>query len=85
MTRKPVKKIMTSVDKEQMKRKHAMSTMLNDVEYDAIARYCKQYKIRNKSKMLRNMIFMTIFKDYDRDYPTLFDRQVLADLVVERR
>ena len=75
----------TIVDKEQLRRKHAMSTMLNDVELDAVSRYCKRYKIKNKSKLFRHMIFATIFKDYDRDYPTLFDRQILADLVVERR
>jgi len=71
---------------EQIKRRQfAVTTMLNDKEYSAIQSYCKKYKVKNRSHVIRQMVFSAILETYDRDYPTLFDKQVMADLVVERR
>lgn len=67
------------------KRKKAVSTLLNEAEYDAINKYCQKYKVRNRSKMIRDFVFSAILDNYERDYPTLWDRQVMADLVVEKR
>ena len=66
-------------------RKHNVSTMLNDVEFEAFNRYSKQFKIKNKSKLIRDFILKGMWKDYNESYPTLFDKQELADLVIERR
>ncbi|MBK8805642.1 MAG: hypothetical protein IPO21_02890 [Bacteroidales bacterium] len=71
--------------KEKMKRVHKVTAMLNDKEHDAITRYCKDYKVKNKSKFIREMVFTAILQTYERDYPTLFSKQVMADLVVEPR
>jgi len=79
------KKMAAAIDKEILKRRYALTALLNDREYEAVQKYCNRYKIQNKSKMMRDMIFSSIFKDYMADYPTLFDKQVMADLVVERR
>lgn len=73
------------VEKEKSGRNHAITTMLNDVEFDAYKRYCKQFKVTNKSKMIREMILASMWKDFNGSYPTLFDKQELADLVIERR
>jgi len=73
------------VEKEKSVRNHAITTMLNDVEFDAYNRYCKQFKVKNKSKMMREMILASMWKDFNGSYPTLFDKQELADLVIERR
>jgi len=75
----------TLVEKEKSSRRHAITTMLNDIEFDAYNRYCKQFKVKNKSKMMRDMVLSSIWKDYGQNYPTLFDKQELADLVIERR
>jgi hypothetical protein len=73
------------VKKEVQKRSKSVTTMLNDVEYNAISKYCKRYKVQNRSKMIREFVFTAILQTYDRDYPTLWDKQILADLVVEKR
>jgi hypothetical protein len=73
------------VDKTKLIRKHAIVTTFNDIENDAFDRYCKQYKVKNKSKVIREMILSSIWKDFNQNYPTLFDKQELADLVIERR
>lgn len=80
-----VKIAKVSMTKEELKRNHKVITLLNDREMKAFEGYCKRYKIKNKSKVIRDMVFTTIFESYDRDYPTLFDKQVMADLIVERR
>gem|GEM_PF-2358384 len=71
--------------KETSKRSKSITTLLNESEYKAISNYCKKYKVSNRSKMIRDFVFSAILESYDRDYPTLFDKQVLADLVVEKR
>lgn len=73
------------VKKEDKKRSKVITTMLNDAEYNAINKYCKKYKVQNRSKMIRDFVFSAILQTYDRDYPTLWDKQVMADLVVEKR
>ena len=73
------------VDKAKLIRKHAIATTFNDIENDAFLRYCKQFKVKNKSKVIRDMILASMWKDFDKNYPTLFDKQELADLVIERR
>lgn len=71
--------------KERHKRVHKITTMLNDKEQAAIDRYFQEYKVKNKSKFIRDMVFSSIWKSYDRDYPTLFSPKVMADLIVEPR
>lgn len=67
------------------RRNNKITTQLSDKEMDAIQKYCKRYKIKNRSKLIRDMVFSSIMDNYVRDYPTLWDKQVMADLVVEKR
>ncbi len=78
-------KMAVKVKKENIKRSKSITTMLNDTEYNAINKYCKKYKVQNRSKMIRDFVFSAILQTYDRDYPTLWDKQIMADLVVEKR
>lgn len=54
-------------------RKHKVSIMLNDSEMRALERYCIQYTISNRSKLIRETLMRNILKRFDTDSPTLFD------------
>ena len=57
--------------KEQ--RKNRVSIMLNDSELRALNRYCDQYTVRNRSRLIRETLMRAILKRFDKDNPTLFD------------
>ena len=54
-------------------RKHKVSIMLNDSEMRALERYCNQYTVSNRSKLIRETLRRNILKRFDNDSPTLFD------------
>lgn len=54
-------------------RKHKISIMLNDSEMRALERYCNQYAVSNRSKLIRETLMRNILKRFDNDSPTLFD------------
>lgn len=56
-----------------MKRMHKQSFMLNELEMKAINRYCKKYKVSNRSRFMRETIFTAILKKFEDDHPTLFE------------
>lgn len=56
-----------------MKRSHSISFMLNDKEMDALERYIKKYKVKCKSKFVREALMITVIKKLEEDSPTLFD------------
>jgi hypothetical protein len=62
--------------KEQnLKRVHRKSILFNKKEINAINNYCKKYKIKNRSKLMRELIISSILQKFDEDYPSLFDDQ----------
>ena len=63
-----------------MRRKHRTAIMLNELEYKAMMDYCKKYKVRNKSQLIREALFSKVMRSFDEDCPTLFDRKVLSAL-----
>lgn len=63
----------TAEEKEQYKRQHRESFRLNDLEYKALMKYYKKYKIKNRARFLREAIMSIVLKKFDEDYPTLFD------------
>ena len=67
------KKSKKALQKNDAKREHRMTFMLNDTEYNALEQYCKKYKITNKSKWYRTTIFTQVWKVMMEDYPTLFN------------
>jgi len=64
------------------KRVHRSSFMLTDEENKAIEHYCKKYKINNKAKFMRDAVLRTVMERLLDDYPTLFDKEDLDDLIV---
>ena len=66
----------TQVDQnnnEKLRRTHRTSILFNQREQEAIKLYCDKYKIRNKSKFMREVSMTEILKKFDEDYPTLFE------------
>lgn len=53
-------------------RKNRVAIMLNDEELKALNRFISTYKIKNKSKFVRETLMTTILKKFDEDHPTLF-------------
>jgi len=56
-----------------LRRTNKKSLLLNDREKKVIDSYCRKYKISNQSKFMRETIITAILKQYDADYPSLFD------------
>lgn len=55
-------------------RKHRHFFMLNDKENKALERYLDKYKIKNKSKFIRETLMYNVIKRMEEDTPTLFDK-----------
>jgi len=53
-------------------RKNRVAVMLNDEEIKALNRFINTYKIRNKSRFVRETLMTAILKKFDEDHPTLF-------------
>ncbi len=51
--------------------------MFNNHEIKAINNYCRQFKIKNKSKFMREAIITEVLKRFDENYPTLFEDKQL--------
>jgi len=58
---------------EKLRRTNRTSILFNQREQEAITLYCEKYKVRNKSKFMREAIMTEILKKFDEDYPTLFE------------
>ena len=66
---KSVKKLHT----KPQPRKNRISILLNDSELRALERYCDQYTVTNRSRLIRETLMRNILKRFDSDSPTLFD------------
>ncbi len=66
--------------RDKLKRKHRTQFLFNDLEMQAFERYCKKYRIKNKSKFLRETVMTEILVRFDKDYPSLFDQVQTKEL-----
>jgi len=66
----------------KLKRTYQEAFLLNDKEKEAIEVYCKKCKINNKSKFFRECIMRTVMDYFIKNYPTLFEKHELDNLVV---
>lgn len=57
----------------KLPRCYRVSVMLNESEKKALDKYCKRYKITNRSLLIRQTMMKTILKKFVDDSPTLFD------------
>ncbi|MBQ0076614.1 MAG: ribbon-helix-helix protein, CopG family [Bacteroidales bacterium] len=53
-------------------RNNKVTIMLNDAEVRALDRYCEQFHVTNRSKLIREAVIRTILKKMDENSPTLF-------------
>ncbi len=61
--------------KEVSTRTERYSFLVNPDEKQMIENYLRKYKIRNRSRWMRETLITFIIKNLDQDYPTLFDEQ----------
>jgi hypothetical protein len=62
---------------ERLVRKKSRSIRFNNRELDAINQYCKKFKVKNKSKFMREAIIKEVLRKFDNNYPTLWDEAQL--------
>lgn len=62
-----------STKDDRLLRTNRAAILFNGREQEAINLYCEKYKIRNKSKFMREAIMTEVLKRFDQDYPTLFE------------
>ena len=47
--------------------------MVSEEEFELIDSYLKKYKIKNRSRWFRRLMIGHILKNYEENYPTLFN------------
>ena len=67
------KKTTIPVSKRNSLRTHRQIFTLNDEENKALNRYVAKYKVKNKSKFIRETLMLMIIRKFEEDHPTLFD------------
>lgn len=67
------KKTTLPVSKRNSLRTHREIFTLNDEENKAFNRYISKYKVKNKSKFIRETLMLAIIRKMEEDHPTLFD------------
>ncbi|MCQ2209756.1 MAG: ribbon-helix-helix domain-containing protein [Paludibacteraceae bacterium] len=60
--------------RDRLVRDKRMSITLNEKELRVIERFFKEYKIKNKSKFLRDTIIHTVWEKLEESAPTLFSK-----------
>jgi hypothetical protein len=61
--------------KEHSVRNERYSFLINSEEKQMIENYLRKYRIRNRSRWMRETLITFIIKNLDQDYPTLFNEQ----------
>jgi len=57
-----------------LKRVNKQTLSFNNLEMQAISKYCKKYRVSNKARFFREAIISQVLKKFDDDYPTLWDQ-----------
>ena len=55
-----------------LKRTNRVAFVFNDEEMKTLNRFFDKYKVKNKSRWLRETIITSILHKFEEDYPTLF-------------
>jgi hypothetical protein len=58
---------------ESLKRKARQTIRFNNRELSAIQQYCDKFKVKNKSRFMREVIITEVLRKFDENYPTLWD------------
>lgn len=49
--------------------------MFNPREAEALNGYFRKYKVKNRSKFMREVIITAVLRKFDEDYPSLFENE----------
>jgi hypothetical protein len=58
---------------DNFKRTNRHTILFNTPEYKAIDHFCSKFRIKNRSKFMREAIITEVLKKFDANYPTLFE------------
>jgi hypothetical protein len=61
--------------KEHSVRNERYSFLINSEEKQMIENYLRKYRLRNRSRWMRETLITFIIRNLDQDYPTLFNEQ----------
>lgn len=63
------------LEKERMalRRDCRKSVLFNSREISAIDEYCRRFKIKSKSALIRKAVMEQVLKELDENHPTLFE------------
>ena len=67
------KKVLKPSPNPVLLRKHRQIFTLNEKENNALNRFLEKYKVKNKSKFIRETLMTEIIRKTEADQPTLFD------------
>jgi len=56
-----------------LKRVNRHTILFNTPEYKAIDHFCSKFRIKNRSKFMREAIITEVLRKFDANYPTLFE------------
>lgn len=59
-----------------LKRINKQTISFNNFELNAIENYCNRFRIKNKTRFMREIIITEILKKFNDNYPSLFDDQM---------
>lgn len=62
-----------AIREENLRRILSRSIRFNHRELNAINNYCDKFKVKNKSKFMRETIITEVLRKFDENYPTLWD------------
>lgn len=68
-----VSKTPVTTKKKHLVREHLVTFALNEPEFKVLEKYCTQYKISNRSRIIRESLMKSIFSRMVDDYPKLFE------------
>ncbi|MBQ1647057.1 MAG: ribbon-helix-helix protein, CopG family [Bacteroidales bacterium] len=58
--------------KESLLRSHRKSVLFNDREMSAIDEYCRRFKVRSRSALIRQAVMERVLRGLEENHPTLF-------------
>ncbi len=58
--------------RESMRRIHRKAVLFNDQELTAIDEYCRRFKVRSRSALIRQAVMERVLRGLEENHPTLF-------------
>ncbi len=58
--------------RESMLRTHRKAVLFNEKELAAIDEYCRRFKVRSRSALIRQAVMERVLRGLEENHPTLF-------------